>query len=116
MKLHALDPLVILTLIAFASYRLARLITQDALTTELRSVVYSFAWKLDDENGEPTPRGPVRTYAYEFVTCPHCIGLWAALALTTLWALAPWCFWPVLFLAAAGAQSALSSLIHVTGD
>lgn len=96
-------------LIALATYRVARLIAVDTLTLEVRAWFYRFAWK-DQPAGPAEARGAARTYLYELVTCPFCVGVWAAFALFGLWVHVRWFHWLIAVLAIAGAQAFLQSL------
>lgn len=106
--------LAVVVVLAFATFRLARLVAIDSLTLPFRERIYDFAWTGEFPDGsarpEPVARAPWRTYVYELVTCPHCIGVW--------WAIAVYCAWRwggdvalgiIAVIAIAGAQSALSS-------
>jgi hypothetical protein len=94
-------------LVGAVAYRLARLVSADTLTVAARERVYRFAWR--DEN---TPRAGWRTYVYELMSCAHCLGIWAAAGVVAAWYVWPWVWWPVLVLAAAGVQSAVTSILE----
>jgi Protein of unknown function (DUF1360) len=64
-----------LALVAAASHKLARLIAKDDVTTFVRAPVTQ-----DEDATEPKPRGLERALG-ELVTCPSCLGLWAAAGL-----------------------------------
>jgi hypothetical protein len=61
-----------LALVAVASHKLARLIAKDDVTTIVRAPVTR-----DEDATEPESRGIKRALG-ELVTCPSCLGLWAA--------------------------------------
>jgi hypothetical protein len=76
-----------------ATYRLARLLTMDDLTKPARDRVWTWA----------SNRGWHRLA--ELVTCPHCVGVWAAAGVTVIGPRLP--YWRELrpFLAVAGVAS-----------
>lgn len=113
-------------ILALATYRAARLVTTDSLTDSLRERVKEWAWDSENARAEPDERGQItyvpiprggawRTYAYELIRCPHCMGVWFAFAAVLIfhwYAGSPdWSFgaWIVYVAAVAGAQSALAS-------
>lgn len=59
-----------LTLAILACYRLAMLITQDAIAKPVRNYFGLH------------PKGWMRAWLGELVHCPYCFGVWAAAALT----------------------------------
>jgi Protein of unknown function (DUF1360) len=58
--------------IGLASYKVGRLIAKDRVASFVRAPVTE-----DPEATEPKREGAARAMG-ELVTCPHCIGLWAA--------------------------------------
>ena len=79
-------------LIALASYRIARAITVDTISAAARGRVYRWAW--DDDTPipipgtteySPTARGSVRTYLFDLVSCPVCMGVWVSAAVYATW-------------------------------
>lgn len=62
--------------IGLASYKLARLVAKDEVTSWVRAPVTR-----DEEATEPKPRGMERALG-ELVTCPYCVGLWIASGLS----------------------------------
>lgn len=81
-------------LLAFAAYRVARIVTTDTISIPFRERLYDWAW--DEENGKverkaetaivtPVARAAWRTYVYELFTCPLCLGVWVAAALYCAW-------------------------------
>jgi hypothetical protein len=62
--------------IAIASYKLSRIITKEDVAAFVRAPVTE-----DAEGQRPKPRGMARVLG-ELVTCPYCIGLWIASALS----------------------------------
>ena len=69
--------------ITLATYKLARLIAKDEVTSFVRAPVTE-----DEETQEPAREG-VRRALGELVTCPYCIGLWVASGLSYAHVLAP---------------------------
>jgi hypothetical protein len=62
--------------IGLASYKIGRLVAKDDVTTWVRAPVTR-----DAEASEPKPQGVERALG-ELVTCPYCIGVWAASGLS----------------------------------
>jgi hypothetical protein len=89
-----------LVLDGLATYRLARLLTMDDLTKPARDRVWK--WAADREMHRLA----------EFVTCPHCVGVWVAAGVVSLSALRGVPGWRHVrtFLAVAGAESLLASI------
>ena len=58
--------------IGLASYKIGRLVAKDPVTTFVRAPVTE-----DPDATEPKREGPARALG-ELVTCPYCVGLWAA--------------------------------------
>jgi hypothetical protein len=69
--------------VGLGSYKLGRLIARDDVTAWVRAPVTR-----DEETQEPEREGMARVLG-ELVTCPYCIGLWAASGLSAGIALAP---------------------------
>lgn len=112
---------VAIVVLAAATYRVARLVAVDTVTTPWRAVVYRFAWadpepwdgpddRPEESDGAPQPRAGWRTYVYEFVTCPHCLGVWIAIGAAVAWWHWAWVLWPLVTVAAMGVQSFAASL------
>lgn len=98
--------LATIVVLALATYRCARLVSRDTLTMPMRDSLY--AWAYSDRRGTPTPRAPWRTWVYELVTCPLCIGVWTGGAVYLLWRYGGTIINGLLVvLAIAGAQCAL---------
>lgn len=62
--------------ISLASYKIGRLVAKDEVTSWVRAPVTR-----DEEATEPKQRGMERAVG-ELVTCPYCVGLWIASALS----------------------------------
>lgn len=108
-----------LTVIALATYRLARLIAVDRITDAPRALVFAWAWRDTGQHDPSTPRGSgvtilkargraPRQWAYELISCPVCVGPWAAGALYLWWGHVTALRWAVVILAVAGAQCFLA--------
>jgi hypothetical protein len=69
--------------IALATYKLARLITKDEVTSFVRAPV------TEDEDAQEPAREGARRALGELLTCPYCIGLWIASGLSYAQVLAP---------------------------
>ena len=80
---NALD----LTVLAAASFKAARTLTRDGVSSFIREpFVRGHAHKGDEE---PIATGDLRQAIGELVTCSRCVGTWAAAALATTQVLAP---------------------------
>lgn len=86
--------LELVVVLALASYRVSRLVTQDTVTANLRGALFGWAWDEEhpitvgsgkDAHFEPAPRAAWRTYVYEGLTCPVCLGVWASGAVYAAW-------------------------------
>ena len=69
-------PLRDVALVALSTYKLSRVIAKEEITAFVRAPVTE-----DDEAQQPKPEGAARVFG-ELVTCPYCIGLWIASALS----------------------------------
>lgn len=99
----AVFPLILLML---ACYRLARFITRDDGPWRLMFRIRVWAGTYDyRENGRP------RRMLGQMLECPHCVGLWIALAMAIglCWTM-PWPVVGLIWWAIAGGQSLLESL------
>lgn len=117
--------------LALAAYRTVRIICCDSLSAPLRSRFYDFVWvDLHDPEyptrfalakvknpalvpDRPLPRrGGMWTWLYELLTCPHCLGVWFAVAAYCTWRWGGDVGLAVLaVLAIAGAQSVIVSAL-----
>lgn len=92
-----MPPLPIVVILAFATYRLARLCTSDSITLAAREAIWRWAWNDDPramreaaQEGDtyllPVPRGGgFRTWFNALVTCDQCLGVW--------WGIGVYCAW-----------------------
>jgi hypothetical protein len=62
--------------VGLASYKIGRLVAKDEVTSWVRAPVTR-----DAEASEPKPHGLERALG-ELVTCPYCVGVWAASGLS----------------------------------
>jgi hypothetical protein len=77
-----------LTVLSFATFKAARTLSRDEVTSFMRSpFVEGDAHGGDDE--EPVATGDLRQAVGELVTCTRCIGTWAAAGLAASQILAP---------------------------
>lgn len=104
-----------LLLMAFASFRVTRLIVYDKITRWFREL---FADSREFEEAgvryvEVRPHGSgFRHTVYDLLACPWCIGFWSALAVAFGYFVFPWAWFVIFFLALAG----MGSLIQVTAN
>lgn len=85
---------LVYVLLAFAAYRLTRIVTTDTISLPFRERLYRFAWSDEDGTVETREKGKVlvpkaraawRTYLYELLTCPLCLGVWVAAGVYSAW-------------------------------
>jgi Protein of unknown function (DUF1360) len=108
-----------LAILSLATFKAARTISRDEVTSFLREPFVEGQAHGGDE--EPVPSGDVRQAIGELVTCSRCIGTWCAAGLASTQVLAPrfgrlltWSF------AAAGAndwlQAGFAALAHTSNE
>jgi hypothetical protein len=105
-------------LMAFATFRVTRLIVYDKITRWFREL---FVQKRSfDRDGKtwvevaPYEHGFLHT-AYDLLQCPWCIGFWAALAVVVAYFIFPWAWSIIFFLALAGAGSLIQIAANAIG-
>jgi hypothetical protein len=77
-------------LVAAATHKLSRLIAKDRVTSALRAPFTSFDENAGHGEVEESARGDgIQKAVGELLTCPYCLGLWVASALTLGLARAP---------------------------
>lgn len=100
--------------LAFATYRLTRLIVNDSITKFFREQF----WDTKEVRGKvmlvKPESGPRRTIA-DLVSCAWCFGAWSAAMVTFFYLLTSYAQFPVLLLAIAGAGTWLHQLAQLTG-
>jgi hypothetical protein len=87
--------LEIVAVLGLAAFRLTRLVTTDTITDPLRGWLYRWAWdestpiEVTAPDGRrvlvPSPRAAWRTWLYDLLTCPWCLGVWFSAAVWALW-------------------------------
>ncbi len=108
----ALDFIVL----SLATLRLVQLFVYDPITDFFRELFYDKAERLGD-SGEKVmvhslaPRGPRRTVA-ELLSCPWCVGIWAALFVVFFYLLTPLSHFLILVFAIAG----VAPLLKIAGN
>lgn len=88
-------------LIAFATFRITRLMVYDKIMRWFRDLFVG-------------GKGPLRTIN-DLLQCPWCIGIWAALIIVFVYAVFPWGWFVMFFLAMAGAGSLLQVVANLVG-
>lgn len=105
--------LVDYVLIALATYRLIRLVINDAITKFFREQF----WDTKDVKGKillvKPESGPRRTIA-DLLSCTWCFGAWAAAMVIFFYLITPYAVFPILILALAGVSSWLHQLAQLT--
>ena len=113
------DPLLDLAVLAGATFKAARTISDDEVTSFLRLPFVEGEAHSGDE--EPKETGDIRQALGELLTCSRCIGTWVAAGLATAQIVAPRTGRTLTWaLAAAGAsdflQAAFSALTNKSNE
>jgi hypothetical protein len=103
-------------ILALASYRLTRVVTDDTITDAARAWVWRRAYIVsayDSERDQETTmtRSVAWSWLYRLVSCPFCVGWWVSLACYWAWWYSAWAWMrPALSaVAVAGGQAFISS-------
>lgn len=107
--------LVDFILVTLATFRLIRLFVYDAITKFVREQFWDAKKSGKQVVLEKPPRGPRRTLA-DLLTCPWCFGVWAAAMVVFFYALSPYAYYFVLFLAISGVATFLQLLSNMVGQ
>jgi len=105
-------------LMAFAAFRVTRLIVYDKIARWFREL---FAQRHEfEEEGvvyiEVRPYGSgLRNTIHDLLGCPWCIGFWSALIMAFCYFVFPWAWFVIFFLALAGMGSALQVVANGIG-
>lgn len=105
-------------LMAFAAFRITRLVVYDKITRWFREL---FADTREFEQGgviyiEVKAYGSgLRHTIYDLLQCPWCIGFWSALIIAVCYYVFPWAWFVIFFLALAGAGSMLQMVANAIG-
>lgn len=91
------------TIMAFAAFRLTRLVVYDSITRWVRD--------LFEDGQEYTFIGTLKT----LINCPWCVGLWFALVVSTAFFLAPYSWFVIYVIALGGAASLIQVLANLIG-
>ncbi len=101
-------------LMALATSRLTRLFVYDKITAFFREQF----WDAVDTRGgyvlEKPVGGPRRTVA-DLLSCPWCVGVWAAATVSFFYLLTPYAFFPILFLALSTVSTLLQLIANLIG-
>lgn len=89
-------------LMALASFRVTRLVVYDKISQWFRDMFVG------------SRNGFVRT-VHDLLTCPWCIGFWAALVIVVVYFIFPWGWSVIFFLAVAGAGSLMQLYANQVG-
>ena len=100
---------LVFVVLALASYRIARIATEDSLTLDWRRGLRRWAWT--EDAGDPPVgdwRSPTRSYIYVLLTCPLCLSVWIAALAYVAWINWSWSHPPLVIMAIAGLQAFLA--------
>lgn len=103
-----------LTLLSFATFRLARLMVYDKITAFFREQFWDVVEVRGKRTLEKPLKGPRRTMA-DLLSCPWCIGMWSGATVVFFYYLTPYAYFPILFLAVAGLGSLLQMIANMIG-
>jgi hypothetical protein len=101
-------------LLSLATFRLIRLFVYDAITKFFREQFYDANKIGKNVVLEKPAKGPRRTIA-DLLSCPWCFGVWAAAMLTFFYALTPYAYFVILFLAIGAVATFLQLLANMIG-
>lgn len=101
-------------LITLATWRLIRLFVYDNITKFIREQFYDLKKVGKGMVLEKPKFGPRRTLA-DLMSCPWCIGLWAAASVTFFYLLSPYAYYVTIFLAISAVASFLQILTNMVG-
>lgn len=112
-------PLFDFSIIVLATFRLARLFVYDKITQFVRDW-FLIRTVVDDGAGtgviirQKPMGGPGRTIA-DLLDCPWCFTIWAALAVSFLYFLTPFAWFPIFMLAISGLGTFVMLLSNMIG-
>lgn len=112
-------PFLDIVLMVLATQRLTRLLVYDKITRWFREL-FVYKRELIAEDGSrwieliPFGRG-VRHTIHDLLSCPWCIGVWAALVVVFAYFMFPWAWYVIFMLAVAGAASFVQIVINAIG-
>jgi len=108
-------PIFDAVLMAFAAFRITRLLVYDKIARWFRELFAERVEYLSDGltyvEIRPLGRG-VRHTIHDLLQCPWCIGFWGSLAVSWFYFMFPWAWYVIFFLALAG----MGSLLQVTAN
>jgi len=102
-------------LVTLATFRLIRRFIYDLISKFIREQFYDAKKSGKQVILEKPAHGPRRTLA-DLLTCPWCFGIWVAAMVVFLYALTPYAYYFVLFLAIAGVATFLQLLSNMIGN
>jgi hypothetical protein len=100
--------------LALASMRLTRLFVYDRITAFFREQFWDVVEVRGRRALEKPAAGPRRTIA-DLLSCPWCFGIWSSAVVTFFYFISPIFWYPILFLALAGASTLLQLLANHIG-
>jgi len=106
-------------MMAFAAFRITRLVVYDKITRWFRElfVVVSREYESGGKTWielRPFASGP-RGTIYDLLQCPWCVSFWASLVVVFVYFTFSWAWIMILFMATAGAGSLLQLLANLVG-
>lgn len=110
--LYAMTPMEFL-LLSLAAFRVTRLFVYDKITAFFREQFFDLPMGEGDALVRPG-RGPRRTLA-DLLTCPWCFGMWSAAVVVFFYFISPIFWYPILFLAVAGAGTLFQIFANMLG-
>lgn len=101
-------------LVTLATFRLIRLFVYDAITKFFREQFWDVKKNGRELMLEKPATGPRRTVA-DLMSCPWCFGVWAGAMVVFFYALTPYAYYVVVFLAISGIASFIQVLSNLIG-
>lgn len=106
--------LVDFALISLATFRMIRLFVYDAITKFFREQFWDVETVGKDMVLHKPAGGPRRTLA-DLLSCPWCFGVWAGAMITFFYAVSPYAYYFVVFLAISAVATFLQLLSNMVG-
>lgn len=101
-------------LMTLATWRLTRLFVYDNITKFIREQFWDVVKVGEGHTLEKPKVGPRRTLA-DLLSCPWCIGVWAAAVIIFFYLITPYAIYPIMLLALSAVATFLQLLSNLIG-
>lgn len=101
-------------LVTLATFRIVRLFVYDTITKFFREQFWDTKTVGKNIMLKKPAGGPRRTLA-DLLSCPWCFGMWAAAVVTFFYALTPYAYFIIVFLAIAGTAALVQVFANMLG-